>query len=213
MTAICPDSAKAEVFLAELKAGGIALHPSDTVPGLTCWPAQLTKLAAFKGRRADQSFLFLASHSSQALALWQPLPGRWPDALAQLWPGPLTVAYTPSAKGHDLQPGASLAIRVPRLPESASWFRIVLAAGPLPSTSANATGEPAATSWQAAAKAMAATPEVFVPDHEDGDDSPREPARPSTLLRIDGPAAFTILRAGAVEAAAIEAALSSAIGR
>lgn len=205
------DTQQADRFLAEVKAGAIALHPADTVPGLTCWPSQLETLSEFKGRRPDQSFLFLAATRAQALALWQPLPGRWPEALAQLWPGPLTVVFAPSAAGQKLQQGESLAVRVPRLEGRASWFRQVLAASPLPSTSANATGEPAATSWQAATKAMAAMPDVFVPAlaPDQGADQDSQPPQPSTLIRIDGPHEFTTLRAGAIEAATIEAALSA----
>lgn len=197
--------ALAEGFLAQLKAGAIALHPADTVPGLTCWPSQRDALARFKGRRAEQTFLFLAATKAQALGLWRPLPGRWPEALTRLWPGPLTVIFSPSAAGLALQPGDSLALRVPALPDAARWYRQVLAAQPLPSTSANTTGEPAATTWQQAVKEFKGHPDIYIPAAELPSS---QSAQPSTLVRIEGPDMFTLLREGAISAATIKEALS-----
>lgn len=206
---------QAKAFVAQLKAGAIALHPSDTVPGLTCWPSQLAALAAFKGRRADQSFIFLAGSMAAAQSLWQPLPAGWPKALARLWPGPLTAIYSSSAAGLALQNGASLALRVPALPCAARWYLKVLAETPLPSTSANATGEPAATTWPEAVQAFAGHPEVYIPPLEPLAARPNlasraagEARRPSTLIRIEGPRSFALLRAGAMPQEAIHAALN-----
>lgn len=217
---------QAKAFVAQLKAGAIALHPSDTVPGLTCWPSQLAALAAFKGRRADQSFIFLAGSMAAAQGLWQPLPAGWPEALASLWPGPLTAIYSSSAAGLALQNGASLALRVPALPCAARWYLKVLAETPLPSTSANATGEPAATTWPEAVQAFAGHPEVYIPPLEPqaarpakfsraageasraADGAASEASRPSTLIRIEGPRSFALLRAGAMPQEAIHAALN-----
>lgn len=186
----------------------MALHPTDTIPGLTCWPAHgLDVLAHFKGRDAAQPFIFLAATTAQALSLWQPLAESWQRALAKLWPGPLTVAMTPSPQGLQLAPGVTtLAVRVPKLAQADSWFHAVLEEQPLPSTSANITGGAHATDWASAIAQFQGTPGLYIPS------LPVAPApdihrRPSTLIAITGPDSFTTLRAGAVETATIEAAL------
>lgn len=186
----------------------MALHPTDTIPGLTCWPAHgLDVLAHFKGRDAAQPFIFLAATTAQALALWQPLSESWQRALARLWPGPLTVAMAPSPQGRQIAPMATtLAVRVPKLAPADSWFRAVLEEQPLPSTSANITGCAHATDWASAIAQFHGTPGLYIPP------LPQVPApdnnrRPSTLITITGPTSFTTLRAGAVDTATIEAAL------
>lgn len=202
------DDQLAQAFLAQLQAGAIGLHPADTLPGLTCWPgSQLAALARFKGRDASHIFLFLAATVAQAEALWQPLPAGWQNALAQLWPGALTVIHSPSSEGEKLQAAASLAIRVPQLPESARWFRQVLSTQPLPSTSANATGQPPARDWPAATALFANTEGVYIPPIKPPAASQGPEAQPSTLIRIEGPNRYTLLRQGAVTAAAIDHAL------
>lgn len=188
----------------------MALHPTDTIPGLTCWPAHgLDVLAHFKGRDAAQPFIFLAATTAQAQTLWQPLSESWQRALARLWPGPLTVAMTPSPEGLQLAPEvATLAVRVPKLAPADGWFQAVLEEQPLPSTSANITGGAHATDWASAIAQFHGTPGLYIPPLPESS-APDSNRRPSTLITITGPESFTTLRTGAVATATIEAALSS----
>lgn len=203
----------AEDFLARVRAGAIALHPTDTLPGLTCWPGTgLAALARFKGRRQGQAFLYLAADISQALSLWQPLPASWATALGHLWPGPLTVVAPPSDLGTKLQQpelrGSGIAVRVPALSSANSWYLEVLKQQPLPSTSANATGETPAADWNEAVSALAGKEGVYIPAAV-AQAASEVPPQPSTMIRIAGDRQYCLLREGALAPDAIEDAFSS----
>lgn len=209
------DSQRAGSFLAALQQGAVALHPTDTVPGLTCWPSLgLQKLTQFKHRPKGRPFLFLAATTEQACHLWQPLPLPWQHALGELWPGPLTVVYTSSTQGQTLQSGSTLAVRVPHLSRRDQWFRDVLRSQPLPSTSVNLSGAAHAQTWAEAIAHVAGRADIHIPYLEGSDCTPPQlnPAggtAPSTLIAIDGERAFTVLREGSMSKATIQLALNS----
>lgn len=207
------DTQRAKSFLAALQQGSVGLHPTDTVPGLTCWPSLgLDKLTQFKHRPENRPFLFLAATAGQAFRLWQPLPLPWQEALTQLWPGALTVVFSSSEAGQQLQAGSTLAVRVPRLASQDEWFRQVLRSQPLPSTSVNLSGAAHARTWAEALASVAGRSDVHAPclndqNNKESELSSTSSPAPSTLITITGERSFTVLREGAIVRSTIESAL------
>lgn len=201
-------------FKAALAAGLACLHPTDTLPGLAFDPRQprgLAAIAAIKGRDINKPCLGLAADLAAASRYFAPLPGDWSAALATLWPGPLSVVWRasrgapPALVGKD----GTIGLRVPLLPEGSAWLAQVLSElpYPLPTTSVNASGEPAIAEWDAATRFLTTQRHVFAPVVAAPADSAA--GQPSTVIRILPDATYEVLRAGAVPRAAIDAALQA----
>lgn len=116
---------------AALRAGEVALVPTETVVGLVAAESGLPRVREIKGRSAGKPIALLCASAEEAFALAEavsPLAGE----LAKLhWPGPLTLVL-------DLAGGGTIGVRVP----AGRTVREVLAAygGPLYATSANLSG-------------------------------------------------------------------------
>ncbi len=116
--------------------GAVVLMPTDTIYGLHAVAANgeaVARIAELKGRDEQaKPFIVLASSIAQLPDLGITARPDVLQALASLWPAPLT-AILPRG-------GTSLAVRVPDV----LWLRaLVDRTGPLVSTSANRSGEPA----------------------------------------------------------------------
>ena len=122
-----------------LRAGGIALIPTETVVGLVAAESGLPRIRHTKGREADKPIALLCASAKEAFALAGEVP-RLARRLAELyWPGPLTLVL-------DRPGGETVGLRVPAGPAA----RELLAAygEPLFATSANVAGEPAPRSLE-----------------------------------------------------------------
>lgn len=207
----------AQEFLESMKEGRLCLHPTDTLPGLTFDPDSVQSRAALvelKGRLdPTKPFLGLVDCVTKALHYYESLPGTWLRALAELWPGPLSVVWKASvaAPRSLVAPDGTIGLRVPELPAGAEWFQEVLAnmERPLPTTSVNRAGEPPATAFEDAGKLLETAKASFVPAW-----SPPKPVRtaPSTVIRILPSGSYTVLRQGAMAKARIDEALASSQG-
>lgn len=129
MRTVSPDEAAAVV-----RAGGVALVPTETVVGLVAAESGLPRIRDTKGREAHKPIALLCASAEEAFSLAAAVP---PPArkLAELyWPGPLTLVL-------DGPGGGTVGLRVP----AGKVAREVLIAygGPLFATSANVSGEPA----------------------------------------------------------------------
>ncbi|HXM37339.1 MAG TPA: L-threonylcarbamoyladenylate synthase [Gemmatimonadales bacterium] len=131
--------------LAHLNAGGLIAYPTETVYGLgsRVVHADVSALAALKGRSASKPFLLLISDRAMAEAHGLAFNAS-ADALAKaFWPGPLTLVL-PGGSGRlpDLLRGPEGGIAV-RWTSHQAIARLVAALGaPLTSTSANLPGRP-----------------------------------------------------------------------
>jgi L-threonylcarbamoyladenylate synthase len=150
-----------------LRAGGVALIPTDTIYGLHAVATDqqaIARIAALKRRDDDKPFVIIASSIDQLRALGATVP----EELSRIWPAPLTAIL---ASG-----GTTIAARIPDL----RWLRALLdRTGPLVSTSANRSGEPPLTS-----------PQALADDLQDGldallDQGPLE-GKPSTIVDLTG---------------------------
>lgn len=146
-----------------LKAGGVALLPTDTIYGLHAVATNdqaIARIVAMKGRADDKPFVIIASSVEQLRLLGAIVP----ELLDGIWPAPLTAILACGAK--------TIAARIPDL----GWLRALLArTGPLVSTSANGAGEPPVTSPEALPRDMEEALDAVL------DQGPRE-GKPSTIV-------------------------------
>jgi L-threonylcarbamoyladenylate synthase len=120
--------------VAALRAGNVALVPTETVVGLVAAESGLPRVHEIKGREANKPIALLCASAEEAFGLAANVPPL-AEHLADIhWPGPLTLVL-------DRPSGGTIGVRVP----AGSAVRELLAAygGPLYATSANFSGEPA----------------------------------------------------------------------
>jgi L-threonylcarbamoyladenylate synthase len=151
-----------------IRAGGVALLPTDTIYGLHASATNehaVARIRSMKERGDDKPFVVIASSVHQLETLGATIP----DALHQIWPAPLTAIVVAGER--------TIAARVPDL----GWLRALLdRTGPLVSTSANRSGQAPIT-----------TPEMLASDLRDVldallDAGPREGQQPSTIVDFTG---------------------------
>lgn len=130
-----PTSLQLNQIAAALTGGAVVLMPTDTIYGLHAVATNteaVARIVELKGRDGQKPFIVLASSVEQLADLGITAPPETVAALASIWPAPLT-AILPRGE-------STLAVRVPAL----EWLRALIErTGPLVSTSANRSGEPA----------------------------------------------------------------------
>ena len=87
-----------------LNAGGVVVIPTDTVYGLAAhpaFPAAVERLYTIKGRVAKKPIALLAADAAAVRAFGYEVP----QALADRWPGALTVVSAPRASACRTTPG------------------------------------------------------------------------------------------------------------
>ena len=137
-----------------LRAGGAALLPTDTLPALASMPEQAAQIWRLKKRPQDKPLILMGADVDALLCHVAPAARADASALAQLhWPGALTLvlpAFGPCAE--TLNPGvATLGLRIPACKPMLDLLRC---SGPLATTSANLSGEPASRTETEAAGAF-----------------------------------------------------------
>jgi L-threonylcarbamoyladenylate synthase len=150
-----------------LRAGGVALLPTDTIYGLHAMATNgqaVARIRSMKERGDDKPFVIIASSVDQL----EKLGATIPDALRSIWPAPLTAIVVLGE--------TTIAARIPALP----WLRALLdRTGPLVSTSANRSGEPPITSPEMLADDLLVALDALL------DAGPRE-GQPSTIVDFTG---------------------------
>jgi L-threonylcarbamoyladenylate synthase len=120
--------------VAALRAGNIALVPTETVVGLVAAESGLPRVREIKGRDANKPIALLCASAEEAFGLAAKVPLLARNLAELYWPGPLTLVL-------DLPSGGTIGVRVP----AGKAVRDLLESygGPLYATSANLSGEPA----------------------------------------------------------------------
>jgi L-threonylcarbamoyladenylate synthase len=145
---IVPDTAQGRAdAIGVLRAGGIVALPTDTVYGIAvalATPGGIERLFQVKRRPPDKGIALLLDDAAQAGSVGNMTAAA--TALADAcWPGGLTVVVT---RRPDVRLPASLTGGLPtiglRVPDHAAPRALAAAVGPLPTTSANVSGEPEA---------------------------------------------------------------------
>ena len=176
-----------------LRNGGVVAYPTDTLYGLAVDPRSAVAVAglfALKGRDAASAIPLIAASVAQARTA-----AEFSDLALKLaksfWPGPLTIVLPASAviRRELLGTGSTVALRVPAHPTAQA-----LAARHgfcITSTSANRSGEPAATTAEQVSNELMNVIDLVL----DGGPSPG--GAPSTIVDVTGDRP-RLVRAGAI---------------
>ena len=127
-----------------LRAGGVLVLATDTIPGLHCRadnPTAIARLVDLKGRPAGKPLLVLAGSIAQALTVTGPLNPAQLAACERCWPGPFSLILPAAAHVNPTVTagGQTVAVRIPAL---TALRDLLLAVGtPLVSSSANRAGD------------------------------------------------------------------------
>ncbi|MFH1737027.1 MAG: L-threonylcarbamoyladenylate synthase [Actinomycetota bacterium] len=188
-----------------VKAGGLAVLPTDTVYGLVADfknPAAVERLYELKGRPDVKGLPLFVGDRSQLDLLVTGVPDETCILMDMYWPGPLTIVFNKKPEVPDLVTGGlpTVAVRQPGYVVVQAVLQEI--GSPLASSSANLSGDRAPRSVAEMAPAVIEGVDIVV----DGGVCPR--GIPSTILDVSGPV-WQVLREGSVTRQAIE----SAVGR
>ena len=177
METVRSDAAGLEAAVETLKSGGVAVIPTDTVYGLAAhpdFPAAVERLYTIKARDAKKPIALLANDGAGAERF---IGAEAAKLGARHWPGALTVV----AQGEG--------VRVP----DHDWTRRLIAAcgGALRVTSANLSGQRAATDAPQALKDIGLSADLVV------DDGVSPGGTASTVVKVED-GRLTVLREGPV---------------
>jgi L-threonylcarbamoyladenylate synthase len=204
---ILPDGAVARNLAIEhLRAGRIVAIPTDTVYGIAAWmnlPDAIERLFAAKRRPPERAVAVLLADAGQAWTLGVRTPAA--SALGdRFWPGGLTLVLPvrPDARLPRVLAAGAPTIGV-RVPDHDAPRALARALGPLPTTSANVSGEPDARDAGEIARRLGSAVALVV----DGGPIHGGPASTVVDCSVDPPA---LRRVGAIPPARIAAALDEA---
>jgi L-threonylcarbamoyladenylate synthase len=172
------------------KPGTVGLIPTDTIYGLAARASDrqaVSRLYELK-KRDNKPGTIIASSVDQLVDLG--LKRRYLSAVADYWPGPLSVIIPCGAELEYLHLGKNgLAVRLPDSPELVALLKSV---GPLLTSSANITSKPPATNIEDAKSYFDGKLDFYV----DGGDLSNHQA--STIVRVVDDA-IEVIRPGAFE--------------
>lgn len=186
-----------------IRRGELVVLPTDTVYGLAAdafSAAAVQRLLTAKGRGREMPPPVLIGSSGTINAL-AAQPPAWVHALVdRFWPGPLTlVCHQQPSLQWDL--GETRGTVAVRMPNDEVALELLQRTGPLAVSSANLSGQPAATTAEAAAAMLGDSVSVII------DGGPSTGGVASTILDCTG-AAPRILRDGALTRAALAEVLA-----
>jgi L-threonylcarbamoyladenylate synthase len=175
------------------RAGELIVLPTDTVYGIGAdafIPAAVITMLAAKGRGRNMPPPVLVGTARAAAALVDDLGAFGQDLIDEFWPGALTLVFRASPTLlWDL--GDTKGTVALRMPLHSVALDVLKQTGPLAVSSANRTGQPAATTADEAQQQLAEAVSVYL------DGGPCSDNVPSTILDLTG-SIPTLLRAGAI---------------
>lgn len=160
----------------------LAVIPTDTVYGLAAnafSPDAVQKLLSAKGRDRQSPPPVLIANLKMARALVESLPEAAVKLAETFWPGALTMILK-SQPSLDWDLGETKQTVALRVPDHKIALALIEETGPLAVSSANLTGQPAATTAKQAFDYLTDSVEVYL----DGGPSPKGEA--STILDLTG---------------------------
>lgn len=123
-----------EAVAETLRAGGIALAPTETVVGLIAAEPGRYRLAEIKGRDPEKPVALLCATQQEAFEMAEEVPTMAQRLAERYWPGSLTLVLKSPG-------GETIGVRVPDHEVVVGLLEAY--GGPLYATSANLAGEPA----------------------------------------------------------------------
>ncbi len=188
--------------VAAVRRGLLVVLPTDTVygVGVDAFDAEgVQRLLDAKGRGRDMPPPVLISAATTLDALATDIPD-WAQGLTEhYWPGPLTIVcrQQPSLRWDLGETRGTVAVR---MPHDDAALDLLGRTGPLAVSSANVTGEPAATDADEAERMLGESVEVVL------DGGPRSGTAASTIVDCTGTRP-RVLREGALGSAELKAFL------
>ncbi len=173
-----------------VREGEVIALLTETLWGFSADPfscGAMERLVALKGRGIGKGFLCLVPSLDSLAPLGVTVDGRTMDALRRLWPSPVTVVL-PSVRPPPASGGLSTV--AVRMPSSEALLRLLLATGPLASTSANTEGDTPVTTAIEVERLFGDRVAWIVGEMSSPD------ARPSTVVDMTAKP-MRVLRAGA----------------
>ena len=175
------------------RAGELIVLPTDTVYGIGAdafTPSAVVTMLAAKGRGRNMPPPVLVGTARAAAALVDDLGAFGQDLIDEFWPGALTLVFRASPTLlWDL--GDTKGTVALRMPLHSVALDVLKQTGPLAVSSANRTGQPAATTADEAQQQLGEAVSVYL------DGGPCLDNVPSTILDLTG-SIPTLLRAGAI---------------
>ena len=176
-----------------VRRGEVVVIPTDTVYGIGADAFDASAVAdvlAAKGRGRDMPPPVLIPDVRTIDGLARAVPDWARRLVDELWPGPLTLVLLAQPSLHwDL--GETAGTVALRMPDDEVALDVLRETGPMAVTSANRTGEPAATTITDAAVQLGPAVSVYL------DGGPRTSQEPSTLIDCTGETPV-VLREGAI---------------
>ncbi len=133
-----------------IKQGGVVAFPTETYYGLAVDPfneAALDKLFRLKKRPENKPLLTLIAGLDQLLVLAESVPPCF-SPLIKLWPAPLTLVFPARKELSSRLTAGTGTIGIRISPHPVAQLLVELCGRPITATSANLSGELAATSAQ-----------------------------------------------------------------
>jgi L-threonylcarbamoyladenylate synthase len=202
-----PCASFAELVAVAQAGDRVISFPTDTVPGLAVRPERAELIFQLKQRQLDKPLILMGASLDD---LWPFVRGTeaeretWQQVTEQFWPGALTLVLPAS----DRVPAAihpndltTIGVRVPNHPIA---LKILAQTGPLATTSANLSGQPALETMPAIA---AQFPEVMMLAEAElvqlgfsptSDNKALASGVPSTVAKWTG-STWQVLRQGAIQ--------------
>ena len=193
----CADPAQREEGInravSAIRMGQLIVLPTDTVYGVGADAFDrnaVTDLLLAKGRGRDMPPPVLVGSVRAGEALIDDLGHYGRDLIAEFWPGALTLVCraTPTLNWDLGETKGTVAVRMPLHPVA---LEILRETGPLAVSSANMSGNPAATTADDAQKQLGSAIEVYL------DGGPTEGLMASTIIDLTGDVP-RLLRAGVI---------------
>ena len=182
-----------DAAVAAARAGELIVLPTDTVYGIGAdafIPAAVTTMLAAKGRGRNMPPPVLVGTARAAAALVDDLGAFGQDLIDEFWPGALTLVFraSPTLLWDLGDTRGTVALRMPLHPVA---LDVLKQTGPLAVSSANRTGQPAATTADEAQQQLGEAVSVYL------DGGPCRRQRPVDHPRPDRHHP-QLLRAGAI---------------
>ena len=136
-------SCTASELAERLRHGEAALFPTDTLPALATRPESATLLWELKQRPREKPVILMAASSEELFhCLNGVIEPAWRQMAERHWPGALTLVLPAQGPWLErLNPGGTtLGLRVPACTAA---LKLLQLSGPLATTSANRSGQPA----------------------------------------------------------------------
>jgi L-threonylcarbamoyladenylate synthase len=182
-----------EAAVAAVLKGALVVLPTDTVYGIGAdafRPSAVDQLLIAKGRGRQMPPPVLVGSVRAASALVEDLGPYGQELIDEFWPGGLTLICRASRSlKWDLgETKGTVAVRMPQHPVA---LDLLAQTGPMAVSSANLTGQPAATTAEAAREQLGDSAEIYL------DGGPCDASTPSTIVDLTGDMP-RLLRAGVV---------------